>query len=179
MLPPSGAYASLNWPKKDDFGSFATNPETRESKHPRETTPRQAGLRNRQRTQLSGVIRHWPSPSTGLKKCLPSQALATNSRIWQGECGGLSCRARESTRARRSSRRSVHRRAQRWGLTWQAPCAGWRHPSRHRDVAGSRRPDGCAPPMAAETVRNRPISNRHSAIRNCCKLLKRKEGCTV
>jgi hypothetical protein len=32
---------------------------------------------------------------------------------------------------------------------------------------------------ASQSARNRPISNRHSAIRNGCKLLKRKEGCTV
>jgi hypothetical protein len=32
---------------------------------------------------------------------------------------------------------------------------------------------------AAESARNRPISNRHSAIRNGCKLLKRKDRCTV
>ncbi len=32
---------------------------------------------------------------------------------------------------------------------------------------------------AAKVARNRPISNRHLAIGNGCKLLKRKEGCIV
>jgi hypothetical protein len=32
---------------------------------------------------------------------------------------------------------------------------------------------------AVETAARRPISNRQSAIRNRCKVLKRKDGCTV
>jgi hypothetical protein len=65
------------------------------------------------------------------------------------------------------------------GFNLQGSARGPHHPSRHRDTAGGQWPNGCALSMPRKQRGIVPSLIDTAAIRNGCKLLKRKERCTV